>query len=124
MDFKWGIHLDLGDAGREDEVSRLLADARVLEVGRWVVSGSKAGEFKEMLERQEREEEKVGRGSKIAEGWTVEVEGEGGRQFVRVRGWEKLADTGRGLEGHEGFVEGEGIEVKVMRNLEEVASGL
>jgi hypothetical protein len=138
MDFIWGVHVELasetggGDADTAavvERTKRMLSDAKGLEVERWFVAPEYSTAFLAMLQKQESEGKEELKGFKIVEGWRNDTTDEGVREYVQIRGWEKVEEAGRGLEDHEGFVKGgwllqeemdvcERVEVNIARNME------
>lgn len=126
--FEWGIHITL--SGRDPKaVMAEIGSCSGLEVGRWTVNSKSVDKFPGMLEKQDRDRKAVAK-TEVG-GWRCdvdEVKEGGGREFVRVRGWEEIKGVGgelRGIDGVEeiGMLEGEKgacerVEVRVARSME------
>ena len=125
--FEWGIHIALSSRDPK-AVMEQFGNCSGLEVGRWTVNSKSVDGFQEGLGKQNVE----GQMAKTeAAGWRCDVdearEGEF-REFVRVRGWERIEDAGgelRGGDGTEevGMLDGEKgacekVEVRIARNME------
>ncbi len=126
--FVWGVHISL--SGQDPKVVMdQFGKCGGIEVGRWTVNGKSIDKYPQDLERQDSDGKVV---AKMEVGdWRCdvdEVKEEQVREFVRVRGWEKVEDASEELgdiDGADevGMLEGkkgicERVEVRVARNME------